>query len=233
MREGEAVKRICVPVSGKVLVVGLGGLAREVTRELTGMGHEVLLTHTNASVETRRCSQDPGAHDKVEIIAPAEIVRFEGSPGRFHVRLRLDTKTHMEREVGAVIVATDCELEPSFQSWGLLMNPIYETNPQHQWKTHSASNFALEKLSSNSQKCFSLFSSGKGEISSLLLPVWLAFDGTCFYLPYSLNKSFCTDCFGLADKRIPSVLRSDINLTLNKDVPIIQLIAKVMDSDSG
>jgi coenzyme F420-reducing hydrogenase delta subunit/Pyruvate/2-oxoacid:ferredoxin oxidoreductase delta subunit len=54
----------------------------------------------------------------VEVIAPAEITRFEGSPGRFHVRFSLDA-THIEREVGAVVVATDCELEEGFLSWGL------------------------------------------------------------------------------------------------------------------
>ena len=53
------------------------------------------------------------------IFAPAEINEFEGSPGSFHVRISVEGGKDLKEDVGAVILATGCDLKPSFQSWGL------------------------------------------------------------------------------------------------------------------
>ncbi|MCP4668003.1 MAG: hypothetical protein GY849_16765, partial [Deltaproteobacteria bacterium] len=116
----EELKEIDLSVSQKVLVVGDNAVSKAVMRELMEMGLEVMgISRKDPSREIRRPSEDKVGKGGGGVLAPAEIVAFDGSPGAFHARIRIQGREDLEEEVGAVIVATGCRPAPPFQPWGL------------------------------------------------------------------------------------------------------------------
>lgn len=134
MMQEEKLKEVEISVSRKVLVVGDNSISKAVIRELIEMGHEVTGISRKEPSRARDCfgsfngvkagqrampSEAGDCKDRAGIIAPAEIGEFEGSPGAFHARIRVEGREDLEEEAGAVILATGCDLAPPFQSWGL------------------------------------------------------------------------------------------------------------------
>jgi coenzyme F420-reducing hydrogenase delta subunit/ferredoxin len=121
-------------VSSRVLVVGSGPVAHLAALELAKMGHEVLLcsqasniaghTHLWGSpegplVQAGSLVQDLKDDPRIEIMAPAEILDFQGSPGKFRARLTGNDKDTIHKEVGAVILSSEPSPVANFESWGL------------------------------------------------------------------------------------------------------------------
>jgi coenzyme F420-reducing hydrogenase delta subunit/ferredoxin len=121
-------------ILSRVLVVGSGPVAHLAALELARMGHEVLLCsqapsiagHTrlwgspeDSPVQPGFLIQDLKDDSKIEIIAPAEILEFQGSPGNFQVRLTGNDGDTIHKEVGAVILSSEPSPVANFESWGL------------------------------------------------------------------------------------------------------------------
>ncbi|MCP4668807.1 MAG: hypothetical protein GY849_20915, partial [Deltaproteobacteria bacterium] len=134
MMQQEKLKEIDLPVSQKVLVVGDNAISKAVMRELMEMGLEVVgisgkdpsrpddsfgSFNGEKTVEIRRLSEDKSGKEGAGVLARAEIVAFDGSPGAFHARIRVEGREDLEEEVGAVIMATGCSPAPPFEPWGL------------------------------------------------------------------------------------------------------------------
>ena len=122
-------------ISPKVLVVGSGPIAHMAALELAKMGHEVLLCNQATSIAGNTHlwgrSDDPllqlGSlirdledHPRIEIMAPAEILELQGSPGNFQVMLEGSDEAIINKEVGAVILCSEPFLVTHFESWGLI-----------------------------------------------------------------------------------------------------------------
>ena len=122
-----------VTVSTRVLVWGSGPVACCAALELAELGHGVLLCSPEPDIKGNphlwargdKVSQEPGdlianaaGHGDIEVIAPCEILELAGSPGRYRVRLGKDD-TRFEKEVGAIVLASEPALEPDFEGWGV------------------------------------------------------------------------------------------------------------------
>jgi heterodisulfide reductase subunit A-like polyferredoxin/coenzyme F420-reducing hydrogenase delta subunit len=121
-------------ISSKVLVVGSGPVTHLAALELAKMGHPVLLCSQGASIAGHThlwgSPNDPLAQPgsliedvkddpRIEIMAPAEILEFQGSPGNFQVRLTGNDEDTIHKEVGAVILSREPFPVANFESWGL------------------------------------------------------------------------------------------------------------------
>ena len=121
-------------ILSRVLVVGSGPVAHLAALELARMGHEVLLCsqarsiagHTrlwgspeDSPVQPGSLIQDLKDDSKIEIMAPAEILEFQGSPGNFQVRLTGNDGDTIHKEVGAVILSSEPSPVANFESWEL------------------------------------------------------------------------------------------------------------------
>jgi len=130
----EHLERIEIPITTRVLIVGSGPIAIVAARELTKTGHEVLICSPEAKVSgnphvwstldnnrldlesmTKEMQEDP----RIQIIAPAEILEFNGAPGAFQIKLKVNGRASVLEEVGAVILSNEPFLETNFDAWGL------------------------------------------------------------------------------------------------------------------
>jgi len=116
------LNRVEIQVSRKVLVVGTGLISQGVIHELIEMGYEVISTYAEDRAPEQghlsdRPSSMPIHTDGVEVLGPTELVRFGGDPGRFNVSFKIDGARLLEKDVGAVILATDCELDEDLDAW--------------------------------------------------------------------------------------------------------------------
>jgi len=134
MMEEQVLKEMECTLSRKVLVIGRGVVAATLADRLAGMGYEIVLSDSRqpgiepggphgsadgAGVNSHGSSASSWKKEKVSILSPSRIEGFYGSPGRFHVRFLMEGEAAMEEEVGAVVLANDCVLEPPFHPWGL------------------------------------------------------------------------------------------------------------------
>jgi quinone-modifying oxidoreductase subunit QmoB len=121
-------------ISPKVLVVGSGPIAHMAALELAKMGHEVLLCNQATSIagntylwgrsddpplQLGSLTKDLEDHPRIEIMAPAEILEFQGSPGNFKVRLKGNDEASIYKEVGALILSNEPIPVANFESWGV------------------------------------------------------------------------------------------------------------------
>jgi heterodisulfide reductase subunit A-like polyferredoxin/coenzyme F420-reducing hydrogenase delta subunit len=121
-------------ISPKVLVVGSGPVAHLAALELAKMGHEVLICNQATSIAGQTHLWDnpddpllkPGSliedikdDPRIEIMAPTEILEFQGSPGNFQVRLTGNDEDSVHIEVGALILSSEPFPVANFSSWGL------------------------------------------------------------------------------------------------------------------
>jgi coenzyme F420-reducing hydrogenase delta subunit/Pyruvate/2-oxoacid:ferredoxin oxidoreductase delta subunit len=121
-------------ISPRVLVVGSGPVAHLAALELAKMAHEILLcsqapsiaghTHLWGSpedtlVQPGSLIQDLKDDPRIEIMAPAEIMAFQGSPGNFQVKLIGKDENTIYKEVGAVILSSEPSPVANFEPWGL------------------------------------------------------------------------------------------------------------------
>ena len=133
-REKEDLERVALDISTKVLVAGSGPVAHMSALELAKMGHQVLLCSEGPSLAGNTHlwgSEDPGPYPtgslieelkddpKIEIVAPAEILKFQGSPGHYQVTLTGNGGAGLTREIGAVILSIEPSPEANFKSWGV------------------------------------------------------------------------------------------------------------------
>jgi heterodisulfide reductase subunit A-like polyferredoxin/coenzyme F420-reducing hydrogenase delta subunit len=133
-RAKENLEIVEMNISPKVLVVGSGAVAHLAALELAKMGHEVLLCNQTRSIAGHThlwgslddllfihgsligdIKDDP----RIEIMAPTEILEFQGSPGNFQVRLTGNDEDSVHIEVGAVILSSEPAPVANFSSWGL------------------------------------------------------------------------------------------------------------------
>lgn len=121
-------------ISTKVLVIGTGLVACTAARELAETGYRVLFCSPQSDIPGNpRSFASVHGHvfdleamiteikedNRIEIMAPAEILELEGSPGEFRVRLKTVNRTSLLKEVGAVILAHEPVLKTDFESWGV------------------------------------------------------------------------------------------------------------------
>ncbi len=130
----EQLEKIEIPITTRVLIVGSGPIAIVAAQELVKAGHDVLLCSPEAKLignphvwgpavhipfdlesMTKEMQEDP----RIQIIAPAEILEFNGAPGAFQVRLKVNGRASVLEEVGAVILANEPFLKTSFEAWGM------------------------------------------------------------------------------------------------------------------
>jgi coenzyme F420-reducing hydrogenase delta subunit/Pyruvate/2-oxoacid:ferredoxin oxidoreductase delta subunit len=131
-REKENLEKVEINISTKVLVAGSGPVAHMAALELAKMGHQVLLCSGGKNVAGNSHlwgSKDKGAFQpgflieelrddpKIEIMAPAEILQFQGSPGQFQVTLTENGGASSTREMGAVILSLEPFPAANFESW--------------------------------------------------------------------------------------------------------------------
>jgi heterodisulfide reductase subunit A-like polyferredoxin/coenzyme F420-reducing hydrogenase delta subunit len=130
----EKLEEIGIPISTRVLVVGSGLIAGIASKEMAKMGHDVLLCtpekrvtwngvnwngEDDTPVALESTLKDIEDDPRIQILAPAKIRGFYGSPGRFYVELQGDGAEQLEKEVGALVLATDAQSEEPFEAWGL------------------------------------------------------------------------------------------------------------------
>ncbi|MFH1489258.1 MAG: hydrogenase iron-sulfur subunit [Pseudomonadota bacterium] len=126
--------KIETPISTNVLVVGAGPEACAAAQELSRMGHGVLLLGPESEIAGHPAPLGGREHDpcdlesiikaikddpRIEIMAPGEIIEFEGFPGEFRVRLKGAETPGLLKEVGAVILANETVLWADFEAWGV------------------------------------------------------------------------------------------------------------------
>jgi heterodisulfide reductase subunit A-like polyferredoxin/coenzyme F420-reducing hydrogenase delta subunit len=121
-------------ISPKVLVLGSGLVAHMAALELAKIGHEVLLCNQATSIggnthlwgrsddpllQLGSLIKDLEDHPRIAIMAPAQILEFQGSPGNFQLRLTGNDEASMNKEVGAVILSNEPFPVANFESWGV------------------------------------------------------------------------------------------------------------------
>ncbi len=133
-REKENLEKVEINISTKVLVAGSGPVAHMAALELAKIGHQVLLCSGGTNVagnthlwgSTDNGSFQPGSlieqlkdDPKIEIMAPAEILEFQGPPGKFQVTLTGNDGSRLTKEIGAVILSIEPFPVANFESWGV------------------------------------------------------------------------------------------------------------------
>jgi coenzyme F420-reducing hydrogenase delta subunit/ferredoxin len=128
------LQQVEMNISSRVLVVGSGPVAHIAARELAKMGHQVLLcsqgpslaghTHLWGSPGDRPSEFDSLIEDlkndsRIEILAPSEILEFQGSPGNFQLRVTGKDGDTLHKDLGAVILSSEPFPVADFESWGL------------------------------------------------------------------------------------------------------------------
>ena len=132
--KSEELKKVEISISTGVLVWGSGLVAGVAAKELAKMGHEVLLCSSGAettgnariwgkpddlNVDLESLAADMKENARIQIMAPAEILEFYGSPGRFQARLKVNKDLSLEKEIGAVILANEPVMRTGFEAWGV------------------------------------------------------------------------------------------------------------------
>jgi coenzyme F420-reducing hydrogenase delta subunit/ferredoxin len=130
----ENLEQVEINISSRVLVVGSGPVAHVAALELANMNHQVLLcspgpgiaghTHLWGSPEDLPFEFGPLIEDlkndsRFEVVAPAEILEFQGSPGNFQVKVSGNDEAIINKAVGAVILSSEPSPLADFESWGL------------------------------------------------------------------------------------------------------------------
>ena len=133
-RVKEDLEKVEIDVSTKVLVVGSGPVAHMAALELAKIGHQILLCSSATSIAGNThlwgsgddASFQPGSlveqlkdDPKIEIMAPSEILQFQGSPGNFRVTLSENGGASSTNEIGAVVLSIEPFPEANFESWGV------------------------------------------------------------------------------------------------------------------
>ena len=132
--KSEELKKVEISISTAVLVWGSGLIAGVAARELAKMGHEVFLCSPepgitgnahfwgradDMNVDLESLSAEVEEDARIQIMAPAEIIEFYGSPGRFQARLKVNGDLSLEKEIGAVILANEPVMRTGFEAWGV------------------------------------------------------------------------------------------------------------------
>ena len=121
-------------ISSRVLVVGSGPVAHIAALELAKMDHQILLCSQGPSIaghanlwgstedlpfEFGSLIEDLKKNSRIEIVAPAKILDFQGSPGNFQVKVSANDGTIIEKAVGAVVLSSEPSPVADFESWRL------------------------------------------------------------------------------------------------------------------
>ena len=130
----ENLEQVEINISSRVLVVGPGPVAHMAALELAKMDHQVLLCTPEPGLaghahlwgspedlpfEFASLIEDLKNNSKIEIMAPSEILEFQGSPGNFQVNVTGNDKAIIKKAVGAVILSSVPSPVADYESWGL------------------------------------------------------------------------------------------------------------------
>lgn len=133
-REKENLEKVEINISTEVLVAGSGPVAQAASLELSKIGHQVLLCSPTANIagnahlwgSTDNGPSQPGPllerlkdDPNIEIMAPSEILHFQGSPGKFQVTLTGNEGSIQTKEIGAVILSVEPSPVANFALWGV------------------------------------------------------------------------------------------------------------------
>jgi heterodisulfide reductase subunit A-like polyferredoxin/coenzyme F420-reducing hydrogenase delta subunit len=153
-----------------VCVFGGGWSGQHTARQLADLGYKVTLVENEPSLDQEMdksgflASAAPKAGELftsnikdttnssgIECLTGTSLLHFEGMPGQFRMKLMQGTQV-VERQAGAVVLASDVQATPLFQAYGL--TPSQRVVSQSQFETLVQSNDAANAAGSGKRIAF-------------------------------------------------------------------------------